>query len=281
MDLGLKDIVALVVDSHLPIAKAAAVSLAKEGAILSLTAPDNYNMRHVELELARLDIPQGRFRAVIANLDREQDIHRLVRETLHRESNIGVLVNIFRELPPAPATTLVEENITPALASNFTSAVRLTREVLPHMKRLGMGRVINLVPYSAIEASYCGTLSSLSLAPLLAYTKGLAYELAPQNITVNNVIYAGVDCPGADAESESESDAEGRETEGNGAAVHDGDATEAASPRNGGDAVAPMRRLAAPHEIGDVVAMIASARASYLTGANVIMDGGQHRHYYA
>ena len=193
MDLGLQDTVALVVDSHLGIATAAAASLANEGAILSLTAPDNYHMRHVEIELARSNIPQDRFRAVIADLSRTRDIHRLVRETLHRQNDIGVLVNTVQELDPSSAMELEEENIEPAMARNFFSAVQLTREVLPHMRRLGMGRIINLIPYSAIEVSSGGTLSSLSLAPLLAYFKGLAFELAPNHITVNNIIYFGVE----------------------------------------------------------------------------------------
>ena len=275
MDMGLQDTVALVVDSHLGIATAAAASLANEGAILSLTAPDNYHMRHVEIELARSNIPQERFRAVIADLNRTRDIHRLVRETLHRQNDIGVLVNTVQELDPCTAVDLEEEIIEPALARNFFSAVQLTREVVPHMKRLGRGRVINLIPYSAIEVSSGGTLSSLSLAPLLAYFKGLASELAAQNITVNNIIYTGVYLAGsqngqsetivADAAGHPPAD-ERRATAANGAAFDDD---------------SPMHRKAQPHEIGDIVAMVASAKASYLTGANIILDGGRHRQYYA
>ena len=276
MDLGLQDTVALVVDSHLGIATAAAASLANEGAILSLTAPDNYHMRHVEIELARSNIPQERFRAVIADLKRTRDIHRLVRETLHRQNDIGVLVNTVQELDSSAAVELEEENIEPALARNFFSAVQLTREVVPHMKRLGMGRIINMVPYSAIEVSSGGTLSSLSLAPLLAYFKGLAFELASDNITVNNIIYFGVDS------DESEN---GDHDEDNGGS-HDGDAPAESHEQNGSHANhaeddIPMHRMAQPCEIGDVVAMVASTRASYLTGANIILDGGRHRQYYA
>ena len=275
MDLGLQDTVALVVDSHLGIATAAAASLANEGAILSLTAPDNYHMRHVEIELARSNIPQERFRAVIADLTRTRDIHRLVRETLHRQNDIGVLVNTVQELDPSSAVELEEENIEPALARNFFSAVQLTREVVPHMKRLGMGRIINLIPYSAIEVSSGGTLSSLSLAPLLAYFKGLAFDLASENITVNNIIYFGV---------------EGDELDNNhsasGGVVADGENAAGPPAANGyhGNGIkddSPMHRMAEPHEIGDVVAMVASSKASYLTGANIILDGGRHRQYYA
>ena len=275
MDLGLQDTVALVVDSHLGIATAAAASLANEGAILSLTAPDNYHMRHVELELARSNIQQERFRAVIADLNRTRDIHRLVRETLHRQNNIGVLVNTVQELEPSSAVDLEEETIQPALARNFFSAVQLTHEVVPHMKRLGMGRIINLIPYSAIEVSSGGTLSSLSLAPLLAYFKGLAFELASENITVNNIIYFGVESDEPE-DSHSATDGDGGNDDNPAPEPEDN-----GTHRNGLEDDSPMHRMAQPHEIGDVVAMVASSRASYLTGANIILDGGRHRQYYA
>ena len=276
MDLGLQDTVALVVDSHLGIATAAAASLASEGAILSLTAPDSYSMRHVEIELARSNISQERFRAVIADLNRTRDIHRLVRETLHRQNDIGVLVNTVQELEPASAVELEEENIEPALARNFFSAVQLTREVVPHMKRLGRGRIINLIPYSAIEVSSGGTLSSLSLAPLLAYFKGLAFELASKDITVNNIIYFGVEYQ---EPANGNHHADGDTDAYDGAALNDPE--ENGAPRQKLEENSPMHRTAEPHEIGDVVAMVASSRASYLTGANIILDGGRHRQYYA
>lgn len=271
MDFGLQDTVALVVDSHLAIARATATALAKEGAILSLTAPDSYRMRHVEMEIVRKHIPQDRFRGVIADLDREQHIHRLVRETLHRQGNIGVMVTTVRDQANLTASELEDEHIQPALARNFMSAVHLTREVLPHMKRCGLGRIINLVPFSAMAVSPHNTLSSLSLAPVLAYFKGLASELAPLNITVNNVIYAGVDA------DEIEDPDHTHHHEGPDA-DHD-EQTGAHSNLEETAADAPMKRLGTPEEIGDIVCMIASAQASYLTGANIIVDGGNHHNY--
>ena len=271
MDFGLQDTVALVVDSHLAIATATATALAREGAMLSLTAPDNYRMRHVEMELARKHIPQDRFRAVIADLDREQDIHRLVRETLHRQGNIGVVVTTVQDQGNSPASELEDEQIEPALARNFMSTVHLTREVLPHMRRCGIGRIINLVPFSSMEVSPHNTLSSLSLAPVLAYFKGLASELAPNNITVNNVIYAGVNCVEIEDPTHAhDQDASSGET--NEPACGSGKLEEIAAD-------APMQRMGTPKEIGDIVCMIASSQASYLTGANIIVDGGIHHNY--
>ena len=274
MDLGLQDTVALVVDSHLEIATAAAAALGKEGAVLSLTAPDSYHMRQVELSLARMHIPQDRFRAVIADLGKEQDIHRLVRETLHRQGQVGVLITTIQEHDGPPASELEDEQIEPALARNFMSAVHLTREVLPHMKRFGTGRIINLVPFSAMEVSPQNTLSSLSLAPVLAYFKGLASELAPYNITVNNVIYAGVHSEEAETAVREQAALE----------LENSDDEEEIQARTQAKlqqmaAAAPMQRMGKPHEIGDIVCMVASARASYLTGENILVDGGIHHNY--
>ena len=292
MDFGLEDKVALVVDSHLAIPNAAAVALAQEGAVLSLTAPDNYSMRHVELELARRHIPQERFHSVIANLEQERDIRRLVRETLRHRLNsvsvnaISVLVTTVQEMAPAPASGLADDQIQPALTRNFMAAVHLTREVLPNMKRQGSGRIINLIPFTAMESSPRTALSSLSMAPALAYFKGLSAELACENITVNNIIYAGVRCDRNYAAPPA-SGGNGGNGNGNGGA-----ASEPHPPNANADAAAPddetgaemldslpMRRMGQPKEIGDIVCMVASAQASYLTGANIVVDGGSHYNY--
>ena len=291
MDFGLEDKVALVVDSHLAIPNAAAVALAQEGAVLSLTAPDNYSMRRVELELARRHISQERFHSVIANLEQERDIRRLVRETLRHRLNsvsvnaISVLVTSVQEMAPAPASGLAGDQIQPALVRNFMAAVRLTREVLPNMKRQGNGRIINLIPFTAMESSPRTVLSSLSMAPALAYFKGLSAELACENITVNNVIYAGVRCDRNYAAPATNGN--GGNGNGNGGA-----ASETHPPNANDDAAAPdddtegemldslpMRRMGQPKEIGDIVCMVASAQASYLTGANIVVDGGSHHNY--
>ena len=276
MDFGLEDKVALVVDSHLAIPNAAAAALAQEGAILSLTAPDNYHMRHVEIELARRHIAQERFRAVIADLERERDIRRLVRETVHRQNAIAILVTSVQEREPAPASALQDEQIEPALARNFMTMVHLTREVLPHMKRLGSGRIINLIPSTAMASSPRTALSSLSMAPVLAYFKSLAFELAPQHITVNNVIYAGVPC--GDTQAPPKDAAAAPHTAATAGSPADIGA-DAGADREPPPELSPMRRMGQPKEIGDIVCMIASAQASYLTGANIVVDGGSHHSY--
>ena len=274
MNLGLENKVTMVADSQLSIATAAAAALAKEGALLALSAPDNHHLRHVELELARLHIPQGQFRGVIADLDREQDVRRLVRETLNRQGDVGILVTVVQDQPVSPASLLDDDKIDPALNRNFRSAVHLTHEVVPHMKRLGGGRIINLVSLSALEVGPQGALSALSMAPLLAYFKGLASELAAARITVNNVIYGGI----RSKETKESLRSSVLYELGANAGEADVEARVEAMMVDL-EACSPMKRLGMPHEIGDVVCMIASEQASYITGSNIIVDGGIHHNY--
>ena len=122
-----------------------------------------------------------------------------------------------------------------------------------------------------MEVSPHNTLSSLSLAPVLAYFKGLASELAPHNITVNNVIYAGVHCDEIDDPARVHDHVEADD--------HGEDQDCAHAKLEEMAAEAPMQRMGTPKEIGDIVCMIASSQASYLTGANIIVDGGIHHNY--
>ena len=274
MDLGLENKVTLVVDSQLAIATAAAAALANEGALLAISAPDSKHMHRVELELSRLHIPQERFRGMIADLDKEQDIRRLVRETLHRQGDVGVLVTVVNNQPLGHVDELQEELIEPALHRNFLSAVHLVREVIPHMKRLREGRIINLLPLSALEVSHQNALSSATMAPILAYFKGLASELAAFKITVNNVIYEGVNSKETQETLRQRAQCELGED-----ANEDAVASLAESMLQETINGIPMKRMAEPHEIGDIICMIASQQASYLTGANIIVDGGLHHTY--
>ena len=112
------------------------------------------------------------------------------------------------------------------------------------------------------------------MAPLLAYFKGLASELAAAHITVNNVIYGGI---------RSEETRESLRSSvlyelGANAGEADVEARVEAMMVDL-EACSPMKRLGMPHEIGDVVCMIASEQASYMTGSNIIVDGGIHHNY--
>lgn len=274
MDLGLENRVALVIDAHLAVGTAAAVALAGEGAVLALTAPDGKRLRQVERELARRDIPQERFRGVIADVGKEQDIRHLARETLHRQGDVSILVTAAADQEAANTAMLDDQQIEPAITRNFLASVRLVREIIPHMKRAGEGRIINLLPFSALAVTPQNVLSSASMAPALAYFKGLAAELATCTITVNSIIYECVDSP------EMQETLRQRAVDRLGVDADDETVAGCAESLLLETVKSlPMQRMAEPREIGDIICMVASRKASYLTGANIVVDGGRHHTY--
>lgn len=275
MDLGIENKVSLVVNSHLTITTAVAISLAREGSQLALSAPKNSNMRHVEMELARLHISQESFRGMIADPEQPQDIRRLVRETLHRQGDIGILVNAVQNNGHCPDTANPkDEDLHLAFSRSFFSTVHLVNEVIPHMKRLREGRIINILPLSSLSVSSHGPLASASAASNLAYFKTLASKLAPCHITVNNVIYGDINSEETlECFRQRAADELGPEADDDDINSRADDILQEVA------SLIPSRRMAEPHEIGDIICMIASRQASYLTGANIIIDGGLHHTY--
>ena len=80
-----------------------------------------------------------------------------------------------------------------ALEENFLSAVRFAREVIPYMKQQRWGRIVHLLPALGRISANGAALSTTSQMALLGYSKMLANELAPFNITVNNLVSGPVD----------------------------------------------------------------------------------------
>ena len=105
-------------------------------------------------------------------------------------------------------------------------------------------------------------LSVASQLALVAYSRMLATELAPFNITVNNLLSGPVQTEFLTSTLEARAEDQGRTVD------------ELVK-----ETVAdiPMRRLGKPEEVGDLVAFLASDRAGYLTGTSVVLDGGAHR----
>ncbi len=130
------------------------------------------------------------------------------------------------------------------------------------MKQQRWGRIIHLLPTRASNHTEGSAISAASQMALVGYSKMLASELAPFNITVNNLLSGPVQTEFLMASLETRAEEQGRTVE---------DLTK--------EIVAdiPMRRMGKPEEVGDLVAFLASDRSGYLTGTSVILDGGAHQ----
>jgi 3-oxoacyl-[acyl-carrier protein] reductase len=259
MDLGLRDRVAIVGGSSRGIGRAIAIAFAKEGASVTICARNEAALRRTEIELARIGT-QHHVLAIPADLSVPRDVRRVVRDTFNRFDQIGVLVTHVAGAPLGPAVEFEDETISSALESNFFSAIRLTREVIPHMKQQHWGRIINLLSPPAQESIPGMALSSSNQMAVMGYFKTLANELAPFNITVNNVVSGPVDTEQFMSRLEERAQVDGISTE---------DLLQQTV------ATIPMRRLGKPEEVGDVVAFLASDRAGFITGSTVVADGGR------
>ena len=261
MDLGLKDRVAIVGGSSRGLGRAIALTFAQEGAGVTIAARSEADLRRTEMELARIG-SQHHVLAIPADLTAVRDIRRVVRDTFNRFGQIGIMVTPVKYGSSGRPSEATDETMMMTLEESFFSAIRMTREVVPYMKQQRWGRIIHLFPTGTADRSQGMALSAVGQQALVTYSRMLATELAPFNITVNNLFSGPVQTEFLAGLGESRLGATG---DGVGDLVK-----EMASG-------IPMRRLGKPEEVGDLVAFLASDRAGYLTGASVVLDGGaQH-----
>ena len=258
MDLGFRDRVAIVGGSSKGMGRAIAMALAKEGASVTVCARNEGELRRAEIDIARANT-QHHVLAIPADLSRDADIKRIVRSTFNRFGRIDIAVNNVGASPLGQLSEIEDQEWEEALEQNFFSVVRMSREVVPYMKQQQWGRIINRLSISVKQPLDGMGLATASRMGVVGYSKMLAAELAPFNITVNNVLAGYIHTDQLSAYCESRAQETG------------GSAEE--MMKEVAKAV-PMGRLGKPEDVGDVIAFLASERAGYITGENVVLDGG-------
>jgi 3-oxoacyl-[acyl-carrier protein] reductase len=194
----------------------------------------------------------------------EKGIKEFITSSAKRLGAIDILINNAGEPKPGRFGYLSEADWGNAFNLTFMSVLRLCHEVVPHMRKRGGGRIINLSSLS-VKQPLEGLIASNSVRlAVTGLAKTLADELASENITVNTV------CPGFTLTDRL------KEYMGSIAKREDRSVEEV---MNGFSAKIPMRRLAEPENVADVVVFLASERATYLTCLCIPVDGGASRAY--
>ena len=260
MDLGIEGRVALVAAASKGLGKAAAMELAREGARVVIAARDEE-----ELAAAADDIRHttgADVLAVPADVTVVADIEALVGAAASEFGDIDILVNNAGGPRPGVFTDMTDADWLVAINLNLMSAVRLTRLVLPGMRRKRWGRIINMTSISVKQPLPNLILSNAARSAVVAMAKTLSLQVAADGITVNNV------CPGTILTDRV------RSLAANTAQVQ-GITPEQALQQMQADI--PMGRLGRPEELAALIAFLASERASYITGATIQVDGGLYR----
>jgi 3-oxoacyl-[acyl-carrier protein] reductase len=211
------------------------------------------NMEQAEKLAADIRSFGGDAAAFRADVTDVEEIARLVSEVEERfGGTVDVLVNNAGTLVGrSPIEEMSEELYTRIMDVNLKSAVFVSQKVIPGMKSKGFGRIINLTSVAAHNGGGQGAaIYAASKAAIIAFTKGLAKELAPQGITVNAV------APGFIGQT----------------AFHATYTTDEA--RTATVKTIPLQREGTPDDVAGTILYLATDLASYVTGETIEINGG-------
>jgi 3-oxoacyl-[acyl-carrier protein] reductase len=253
VELGLKGKVIAITGGSEGIGGATAMRLAQEGAKLALCA-----RRADVLEAAAEKIRKATGAEVMtmtADVTKPDDMQRFVDETIRRFGRIDTLVNNAGATGQQPFEKVDDKAWQLDIDIKVLAHVRTTRAAIPHMKKQGGGRIINLNMVAAKQPAAGTFPTTTSRAAGLALTKGLSKELAPFNILVNAVAVGKIKTPQQER-----------------SAKRFNLTVEEHYAKTG--KTVPMGRLGEAEEVANVIAFLASDAASYVTGTCINVDGG-------
>jgi NAD(P)-dependent dehydrogenase (short-subunit alcohol dehydrogenase family) len=171
----------------------------------------------------------------------EDDLRRLVDAAMERFGRIDALVNSAGHGPRAPVLELTDEQWRTGMEVYFMNVVRPTRLVAPIMVAQGGGAIVNVSTFAAFEPDPVFPTSGVFRAGLAAFTKLFADRYAADNVRMNNVLPGFIDSLPEQEEYR---------------------------------ARIPMGRYGKVEEVAELIALLASDRAPYITGQNIRIDGG-------
>jgi 3-oxoacyl-[acyl-carrier protein] reductase len=249
MELGLRGKVAMVAAATRGIGQAAAESLAREGAKVSVCGLDEERLRAAR---------ERGHHAVRCDLSKGADIaawHAAVLKDLGAPS---ILVTNTGGPPAGPIGSLSDEQWLAGFENTVLNVTRLVSLASPAMKAAKWGRIVHVTSLVAKDPEPLLPISSTLRAGLMAMTKLQAKELGPFGVTVNGLL------PG-----HTETDRQAHLLEVR--AKKNGTTPEEEKRRSA--AHIPLGRMASASEMGDIIAFLCSERAAYLSGQSLVVDG--------
>jgi len=260
MDLGLQGKVAIVTGSSDGIGYATALALAREGTHTVICGRREPLLAEARDRIARET--GSELLAVPCDVQRLADVQRLVRETMERFGAIHILVNNAGSVPTMQFTETDDAQWHEMLEGKLLSYIRVTREVVPHMRKTGWGRVINIAGGGGRQPTATGMAVGVNNAAVINWTKSLSLQYAADGILVTAVAPGKIDTPRQIRNRVREAEIRAMTL----------DILQEEGVRD-----IPLKRVGRPEEVASLVVFLASECSSYMTGACVAVDGGATR----
>ena len=256
MDLGLRDKVALITGSSRGLGLAGATALAAEGCRVVLTARGAEQLERSAADVRKAAGGDDRVATLAADLSTARGIAEAVDAAVKTFGGLDILIN---NMGLARGTTIVEtsdDEWEEAFEQTLYPAIRASRLAVPQMRRRGGGVIVMVTSIWGRESGGRMTYNAVKAAQT-SLAKAMAQQLAADNIRVLSVAPGSILFPGGSWHKRQQADPEGiaefvrREL--------------------------PFGRFGRAEEVGDVVAFLASPRASWVSGASVVIDGCQSK----
>jgi 3-oxoacyl-[acyl-carrier protein] reductase len=257
MNISLEGKTALVCGGSKGLGFAAAQELALLGASVTLLSRDAAALDHARRQLF---ITDNQEHAVLSlDLSDPYAVQSTFAEFLNGKT-MHILVNNTGGPKSGPITDAGIDQFRDAFATHILSSQVITQAVLPGMKAAGYGRIINIISTSVKQPIPGLGVSNTIRGAMGNWAKTLAGEVARDGITVNNLLPGMTSTDRLKELFQSMADRQGITPEKYAEQIK---------------VTIPMGRFGNPNEIGSVIAFLASPAASYITGTNIVVDGGR------
>jgi 2-deoxy-D-gluconate 3-dehydrogenase len=252
--LNLKNKAAIVTGGGSGIGSGIAYRLAEAGAKVLVADLDEEASKNTVLEL----VSKGWVaEAIKVDVSDEQAVKNMINTCKDKFGSVDILVNNAGIYPSESVFQMSATNFEKVINVNLKSVFLTTKYVAEVMKQQGGGKIINISSIDAIHPSMAGLAHyDASKHGVWGFTKNSALELAEHKIWVNAIAPGGIATPGATAGSQGASSEQMEEL------------TKVFLAK------IPMHRMGEPDDIGMVALFLASDMSSYMTGEQIIVDGG-------
>lgn len=244
----IKDRVAVVTGATRGIGRVIAIKLAESGAKVAVLGRDENKANNVKAEIEKLG---GKAEVFLGDIFDDKECKRIADEVNASFGQLDILVNCAGALTSTKIDDILRAEWDRILGVNLTGTFFMIQSALPYLRKSRAGRIINISSNAGRMGGYANSQSyTASKGGVIAITKGIARQLAPDNITVNVV------CPGTTKTEMSK--------------LYDDETTKRLIGR------IPLGRLGKPEDTAAAVCFFASEEAGFITGAILDVNGGMY-----